>query len=334
MPTPETMQAMRLHEAGPHLVLETIPVPAPRVGEVLVQVSACGVCRTDLHIVDGDLEAAKYPVIPGHEIVGRVVEVGRGVEDLTLNQRIGIPWLGYTCGECDYCKGGRENLSDRAGFAGYTVDGGYAEYCVADARYCFELPSVFGDLEAAPLLCAGLIGYRSLCKAGSARRLGIMGFGAAGHILAQIAVFQERQVFAFTRPGDSAAQNFVREMGATWAGGSDETPFSELDAVIILAPVGTLVPAALAMLSKGGQVVCGGIHMSDIPAFPYDILWGERQIVSVANLTRDDAREFFDLAARVSVRTHVKPYTLGDANKALDDLRAGRLEGAAVLTIE
>jgi len=334
MPTPETMQAMRLHEAGQHLVLESIPVPAPRVGEVLVQVSACGVCRTDLHIIDGDLNAAKYPLIPGHEIVGRVVEIGHSVEDLDLHARVGIPWLGHTCGECTYCKGGRENLCDRAGFTGYTVDGGYAEYCLADARYCFELPETFGDLVAAPLLCAGLIGYRSLCKAGSARLLGIMGFGAAAHIVTQIAVFQEREVFAFTRPGDGAAQNFAREMGATWAGGSDKMPPSELDAVIIFAPVGALVPTALAMLCKGGRVVCGGIHMSDIPTFPYDILWGERQIVSVANLTRDDAREFFALAARVPVRSHVKPYALRNANKALDDLRAGRLEGAAVITVE
>ncbi|MBI5615703.1 MAG: zinc-dependent alcohol dehydrogenase family protein [Gammaproteobacteria bacterium] len=328
---PATFRAMRLEAAHQPLVARDLPLPACGPGEVLVEVLACGVCRTDLHLADGELAAGTLPVTPGHEIVGRIVACGARVEGFTTGQRVGIPWLGWTCGQCRYCTSGRENLCDRARFTGCHLDGGYARFALADARYCFAIPGAYSDAEAAPLLCAGLIGYRSLKQAGDARRLGIMGFGAAAHIVAQVARFEGREVYAFTRPGDVAAQTFARRLGACWAGGSDERPPAELDAVILFAPAGPLVPAALALLAKGGTVVCGGIHMSDIPSFPYSLLWGERRVVSVANLTRDDAREFLALAPRVPVRTVVVRYALTDANRALADLRAGRLTGAAVL---
>ncbi len=325
------MKAMVLDRPGERLRLAELPMPAPGPGQVLVRVTACGVCRTDLHVVDGDLTEPKLPIVPGHEIVGRVVEVGPGVEKLGKNQRIGIPWLGWTCGRCRFCRSGRENLCDDARFTGYQIDGGYAEYTVADARYCFPIQGAYSDAEAAPLLCAGLIGYRSLGMAGEAERLGIYGFGAAAHIVAQVARHQRRRVFAFTRAGDTQAQEFARELGAVWAGSSDQRPPEELDAAIIFAPIGPLIPAALATVAKGGIVVAGGIHMSAIPSFPYAILWGERVVRSVANLTRADAEAFLTLAPEVPVRTTVQPYPLADANRALADLRAGRLRGAAVL---
>lgn len=325
------MQAMVLHRPGTKLVMETRARPRPDAGEVLVEISACGVCRTDLHVVDGDLTEPKLPIVPGHEIVGRVAGLGAGVDTFQIGDRVGIPWLGSTCGRCRYCRSGDENLCDRPGFTGYQIDGGYADHTVADARYCFPIPDAYSDVEAAPLLCAGLIGYRSLKMVGTAKRLGIYGFGAAAHIVAQIARHEERDLFAVTRPGDRAAQDFALEMGASWAGGSDEAPPVELDAAIIFAPVGSLVPAALRAVRKGGIVVCGGIHMSDIPSFPYDDLWGERMIRSVANLTRRDAVEFLDLAPRVPVKVHVEPFKLSEANEALDRLRSGRLTSAAVL---
>ncbi len=325
------MKAMVLDRPGEALRLAELPMPRPGPGQVLVKVTACGVCRTDLHVVDGELAEAKLPIVPGHEIVGRVVEAGPGVEQFEKNQRIGIPWLGWTCGRCRFCTSARENLCDDARFTGYQIDGGYAEYTLADARYCFPIQGDYGDAEAAPLLCAGLIGWRSLRMAGEAERLGIYGFGAAAHIVAQVARHQGRQVFAFTRAGDAQAQAFARELGAVWAGTSDERPPEELDAAIIFAPVGALIPAALRAVAKGGVVVAGGIHMSDIPSFPYSILWGERVVRSVANLTRADAEAFLALAPEVPVRTTVQPYPLADANRALDDLRAGRLRGAAVL---
>lgn len=330
-PLPDTMWAMRAHGAGQPLRLEQLPVPRPGPRQVLVRVSTCGVCRTDLHLVDGELPQARYPVVPGHEVVGRVVARGAAVDTLALDTRVGIPWLGHSCGHCAYCSDGHENLCDDAAFTGCQRDGGYAGYCVADADYCFPLPAAFDDLHAAPLLCAGLIGYRSLRMAGEARRLGLFGFGAAAHLVAQVAVWQGREVYAFTRPGDTTAQDFARRIGAVWAGGSDDKPPTALDAAILFAPVGALVPAALALLRKGGRVVCGGIHMSDIPGFAYQLLWGEREIVSVANLTRRDAHEFLELAARVPVTASVRPYALADANRALADLRHGQLEGAAVL---
>ncbi len=295
---------------------------------------ACGVCRTDLHILDGDLPDPKRPLILGHEIVARVAAVGPGVARFATGQRVGLPWLGWACGECRYCRTGRENLCDRARFTGYHVDGGYADYAVADARFCLPLPAEYGDLDAAPLLCAGLIGYRSLVTTGAAERLGLYGFGAAAHIVAQVAHHQGRRVFAFTRPGDSAAQRFARELGAVWAGGSDASPPDPLDAAIIFAPVGALVPVALRAVAKGGTVVCAGIHMSDLPGFPYEALWGERVIRSVANLTRQDGEEFLTLAPRVAVRTVVEPYPLERANEALERLRTGGLRGAAVLQVQ
>jgi propanol-preferring alcohol dehydrogenase len=325
------MKAMLLDRPGEALRLAELPMPAPGAGQVLVEVTACGVCRTDLHVVDGDLTEPKQPIVPGHEIVGRVVEMGEGVDQFQKNQRIGIPWLGWTCGRCRFCASARENLCDNARFTGYQIDGGYAEYTIADARYCFPIRGPYDDAEAAPLLCAGLIGWRSLKMAGEAKRLGIYGFGAAAHIVAQVAKHQGRRVYAFTRAGDVQAQAFARELGAVWAGSSDERPPDELDAAIIFAPVGSLIPAALRAVAKGGSVVAGGIHMSDIPSFPYAILWGERVVRSVANLTRADAEEFLALAPEVPVRTAVQPYPLADANRALDDLRAGRLRGAAVL---
>jgi len=303
----------------------------PGRGDLLLAVRACGVCRTDLHVVDGDLHDGAMPVVPGHEIVAEVLAVGPQVEGFAAGDRVGVPWLGWTCGQCGYCRSGRENLCPEARFTGYHRDGGYATHAMADARYCFKLPEAMSDVHAAPLLCAGLIGYRSLLKAGEARRLGIYGFGAAAHILAQVALWQGREVFAFTRPGDDRAQAFARRLGAAWAGDSDQSPPELLDAAIIFAPVGALVPAALAAVAPGGTVVCGGIHMSDIPAFEYRLLWGERTVHSVANLTRADAQAFLALAPRARVHTEVLPMALDDANEALRRLREGELEGAAVL---
>jgi alcohol dehydrogenase, propanol-preferring len=325
------MRAMVLEKAGTPLRLQELPDPAPGPGQVLVKVAACGVCRTDLHVVDGELTEPKLPIIPGHEIVGRVEAMGAGVTSFRVGDRVGIPWLGHTCGQCPYCMAGRENLCDAPRFTGYQIDGGYAEHTVAEAAYCFPLPQSYSDTAAAPLLCAGLIGFRSLRMCGDASRLGIYGFGAAAHIVAQVAQFEGRSVYAFTRPGDTDAQDFARSLGCIWAGGSDERPPAELDAAIIFAPVGALVPAALATVHKGGTVVLGGIHMSDIPATPYALLWGERVVRSVANLTRQDARDFLELAAHMPIRTHVEPFALEDANAALDRLRAGQLTGAAVL---
>lgn len=330
------MQAMVLERAGTPLKMATLPRPDPGPDQILLKVLACGVCRTDLHIHDGELGEPKLPLVLGHEIVGRVEGLGPGVAGFAIGERVGVPWLGYTDGTCRYCREGRENLCDHPRFTGYQIDGGYAGYTVADARYCFTLPEGYTDAEAAPLLCAGLIGYRSLKMAddalqGETKRLGIYGFGAAAHIVAQVARHQGCDIYAFTSPGDTKAQDFARTLGAVWAGGSDEAPPEVLDAAIIFAPVGPLVPPALRALRKGGVVVCGGIHMSDIPQFPYDILWEERVIRSVANLTRDDAREFLALAPKVPVKTTVVPMKLGEANTALDDLRAGQLTGAAVL---
>jgi propanol-preferring alcohol dehydrogenase len=310
-----------------------IPPPAPGPGEIQLAVRACGVCRTDLHVADGELPDPKLPLILGHEIVGRVVATGAGVERFAPGDRVGVPWLGWSCGACEYCRSGRENLCDRARFTGYHRDGGYAEFATADARFCFSIPDGYSDLEAAPLLCAGLIGYRALIAAGAAPRLGLYGFGAAAHIVAQVARHQGRRVFAFTRAGDQAAQTFARALGAVWAGPSDATPPEPLDAAIIFAPVGALVPAALRAVAKGGTVVCAGIHMSDIPAFPYDILWGERVIRSVANLTRKDGAEFLALAPQVPVRTEVEAYPLERASEALENLKAGKVKGAAVLVM-
>jgi propanol-preferring alcohol dehydrogenase len=326
-----TMRAMVLERPQTSLVLCEQPIPQPAAGEILVDVSACGVCRTDLHVVDGELPHPKLPIVPGHEIVGRVAALGVGVSGFALGARVGVPWLGHTCGVCPYCRDNKENLCDAPLFTGYTRDGGYATHAVADANYCFPLPDGIGDAEAAPLLCAGLIGWRSYRMAGEGRDLGLYGFGAAAHILAQVARAQGRRVYAFTRGGDKAAQDFARALGAVWAGASEEMPPTPLDAAIIFAPVGALVPLALKAVKKGGRVVCGGIHMSDIPSFPYDILWEERQILSVANLTRADAREFLDIAPKAGIKTEVTRYALEDANRALSDLRAGRLQGAAVL---
>ncbi len=325
------MRAMVLERQGRPLVLRELPDPRPGAGQMVLAVRACAVCRTDLHILDGELDRPKLPLVPGHEIVGRVEEVGDGVEGIARGDRLGVPWLGGTCGSCRHCRAERENLCDEARFTGYHTDGGYAERAVADARFCFPLPEELSDVHAAPLLCAGLIGYRALRMAGEGRRLGLYGFGAAAHILAQVAVWQGRRVFAFTRPGDAAGQRFARLLGAVWAGGSDERPPEPLDAAILFAPVGELVPRALGCLEKGGVVVCAGIHMSDIPAFPYELLWGERAIRSVANLTRGDAEEFLRIAPRVPVRTRVETLPLERANEALERLRAGQLEGAAVL---
>jgi len=325
------MRAMMLESPRAPLVPRERPLPPPGPGEILVEVAACGVCRTDLHVVDGELDNPKLPLVPGHEIVGRVVELGSGVAGVAIGQRVGIPWLGHTCGVCAYCRASRENLCDRPLFTGYTRDGGYATHAVADASFCFPLPEEGDAAALAPLLCAGLIGWRSYRMAGEGSALGLYGFGAAAHILAQVAVWQGRRVHAFTRPGDVEAQAFARALGATWAGGSNEMPSEPLDAAIIFAPVGALVPPALKAVKKGGRVVCGGIHMSDIPRFPYALLWEERQLVSVANLTRADAREFLAVAPRAGVRTQVTRYPLADANAALADLREGRLQGAAVL---
>ena len=327
------MRAMVLPSLRTALELRNIADPRPAPGQIVVRVHACGVCRTDLHLVDGDLPHARTPIIPGHEIVGTVAETGRGVDTFRIGERVGIPWLGRTCGTCRYCRAGRENLCDAAEFTGCTVDGGYADFAVADSRYCFRLPAGYGDRELAPWLCAGLIGYRALRMAGDARRLGLYGFGAAAHIVAQLARHEGREVFAFTRPGDTQAQQLAREYGAVWAGTSAEPAPAELDAALLFAPVGSLVPRALSDVAKGGTVVCAGIHMSDIPGFPYAILWGERRICSVANLTRRDGQEFIDLAPRVPLRTTVVAYPLPQANDALAALRGGSLSGAAVLTM-
>lgn len=328
------MRAMVLHNLRAPLVPEERPTPVPGSGEIRVKVEACAVCRTDLHVVDGDLPNPKLPVIPGHEIVGRVEALGEGVASLAVGRRVGIPWLGHTCGHCAYCASHRENLCDDPLFTGFTRDGGFATHAVADAAYAFPLPEDGDPVALAPLLCAGLIGWRSLVAAGPGRGIGIYGFGAAAHIIAQVCRWQGRRVFAFTRPGDQAAQDFARALGAVWAGGSDETSPERLDAAIIFAPVGDLVPLALRSLDKGGRVVCGGIHMSDIPRFPYRILWEERQILSVANLTRQDAIDFLEIAPQAGVRTETVRYPLSAANEALADLRAGRLQGAAVLIPE
>jgi len=324
-------RALTIEGPGRPLRLVVRARGTPQPGQILIAVRACGVCRTDLHILDGELPWPGHPVIPGHEVVGTVLEVGTGVESFVPGDRVGVPWLGWTCGRCRYCLCGRENLCDRARFTGYQIDGGYADHVIADARYSFRLPSEYGDAEAAPLLCAGLIGHRALVMAGDAGRLGIYGFGAAAHIVAQVACHQGREVYAFTRPGDASAQSFARSLGAIWAGDSTSAPPAPLDAALLFAPVGALVPQALRAVAKGGAVVCAGIHMSDIPAFPYEILWGERRIVSVANLTRRDAEEFLALAPKVPVRTVVETFPLEQANEALARLRDGRINGAAVL---
>ncbi len=326
------MRAQVLRRAGEPLQSVDLPTPVPRSDQLLIRVAACGVCRTDLHVTDGELPGPKLPLVLGHEIVGHVVALGARSGDFALGDRVGVPWLGWTCGECGFCRRGQENLCPTARFTGYQIDGGYAEYAVADARYCFHIPERYSDVEAAPLLCAGLIGFRALRMAGDdARRIGLYGFGAAAHILTQHCVQQGRDVHAFVRRGDDAAHAFALELGATWCGASDELPPQPLDAALIFAPVGALVPAALRAIATGGTVVCAGIHMSDIPAFPYELLWGERVVRSVANLTRADGEEFFAAVARNPVRTHVQTYALDDANAALGDLRAGRLRGAAVL---
>ncbi len=329
----QRMRAMVFHGVNRSLSLERVKRPDPEAGQVLIRVTACAVCRTDLHVIDGDLEEPKIPLIPGHEIVGSVVALGDGSDRVEVGDRVGVPWLGWTCGECRYCRANQENLCPKARFTGYNLDGGYAEYCVADARFCLPIPDSYQDVEAAPLLCAGLIGQRSLDMTGDARRIGLYGFGAAAHIVAQVAVYQGREVYAFTRPGDSKGQSFATRLGAVWAGGSDRNPPEPLDAAILFAPVGELVPQALKAVRPGGVVVCGGIHMSPIPSFPYRLLWGERTLRSVANLTRQDGLRFLDIAPRVPVKTETLLYDLEDASRALDDLRQGRLEGAAVLTL-
>jgi propanol-preferring alcohol dehydrogenase len=327
------MLAMTLEAPRQPLVLREIPTPEPQAHQVVVRVNACALCRTDLHVVDGELVEPKLPLIPGHQIVGRVCAVGQRVEGLTLGDRVGIPWLGRTCGHCGYCQSGRENLCDEAQFTGYQVDGGYSEYTVADSRFCFRIPEGYADLQAAPLLCAGLIGYRALGMAGDAGRLGFYGFGAAAHILIQVARHQGRQVYAYTRPGDVSGQAFALKLGAVWAGDSSQMAPQKLEAAIIFAPAGELVPLALRSLVKGGTVVCAGIHMSDIPSFPYEILWGERVIRSVANLTRRDAEEFLTLAPKIPIHTEVASFPLPRANEALDSLRLGKIQGASVLLI-
>jgi propanol-preferring alcohol dehydrogenase len=331
MPATKTMKAMRLNRAGEPLRLEELALPQPGPGELLLEVLACGVCRTDLHIVDGELAGGTLPITPGHEIVGRVLNRGPGTSLFAIGERVGVPWLASACGKCAFCRTGRENLCGAARFTGFHRDGGYAEYAVADERFCFAVPESYADEEAAPLLCAGFIGYRALRMAGEAPRLGIYGFGAAGHIIAQIAVQRGREVYAFTRPGDSAAQAFATRLGCTWAGDSTSLPPAALDAALIFAPVGALVPAALAAVERGGRVVCAGIHMSDIPSFPYARLWGERSVRSVANLTRRDGDELLEAAHRARVRPATRRYALADANRALADLRGGAIEGAAVL---
>ncbi|TIT66115.1 MAG: zinc-binding alcohol dehydrogenase family protein [Mesorhizobium sp.] len=325
------MRAMVLENIGVPLKLVDRPDPIARPGEIRLRIEACAVCRTDLHVIDGDLRHPKLPLIPGHEIVGTIDSVGKGVARSRIGRRVGVPWLGHTCGHCPYCVAETENLCDQPDFTGYTRDGGFASHVIADAQFAFDLDTDADPVSQAPLLCAGLIGWRCLKKAGDGKRLGIYGFGAAAHIVAQIAIWQGRDIFAFTRPGDSEAREFARSLGATWAGGSEELPPRQLDAAIIFAPVGDLVPIALGAVRKGGRVVCGGIHMSDIPAMAYELLWEERELVSVANLTRRDAEEFFPIARRARVHTYTKVYPLEQANQALDDVRQGRLSGAAVL---
>jgi len=328
------MQAMVLDRAGEPLRRAELADPVPGPGQALIRVHACGVCRTDLHILDGELAEPKLPLVPGHQIVGTVIESGEGAERFAPGERVGVPWLGWTCGECRYCRSGRENLCDNARFTGYDLDGGYAERTVADERFCFPIPAGYPDEQAAPLLCAGLIGYRALRLVGDAERIGFYGFGAAAHILCQVAVDQGRRVFAFTREGDEETRAFARELGAEWAGSSTQLPPEELDGAIVFAAAGALMPAALRASAKGARVISAGIHMSDIPSFPYEILWEERTLGSVANLTRADGEEFMDLAPRIPVRTEVTTYALEEANAALDDLRAGRFRGAAVLAID
>jgi len=324
---------MVFEKTGTRLVLRDVPKPKSGSGQLLVRVNACAVCRTDLHVVDGELPDPKLPLILGHQIVGRVEQIGANTGGFSMGDRVGIPWLGWTDGDCAYCRSNRENLCDRAKFTGYNIDGGYAEFTVADARYCFHLPDEYNDVDAAPLLCAGMLGYRSYRKAGDAHRLGIYGFGNAAHLIAQVARYEKKEIYAFTRPGDKAGQESARSLGAIWAGGSDEAPPEKLDAAIIFAPVGALVPAALRALAKGGVVVCGGIHMSDIPSFPYVDLWQERAITSVANLTRRDGEEFLKIAPRVPVKTKVETFSLEEANTALEKFRAGKLDGNAVLKV-
>jgi propanol-preferring alcohol dehydrogenase len=328
------MRAMVLDKPRRPLQLRDVETPRPAKGQLLVRIATCAVCRTDLHVVDGELPDPKLPLIPGHQIVGRVEEVGEEANSkFKVLDRVGIPWLGWTDGDCVYCRSNRENLCDRAKFTGYTIDGGYAEFVVADARFCFHLPEQYDDVDVAPLLCAGMLGYRSYRKTGDAHRLGIYGFGNAARLITQIAIYEGREIFAFTRPGDKTGQESARKLGTAWVGGSDEMPPEKLDAAIIFAPVGALVPAALRALAKGGSVVCGGIHMSDIPSFPYVELWGERAICSVANLTRRDGEEFLDIAPRVPVRTETETFRLEEANTALDRFRSGELSGTAVLLI-
>jgi alcohol dehydrogenase, propanol-preferring len=328
------MLAMLFDAPGKPLRIADVPIPTPNSNQVLLRVHACGVCRTDLHIVDGELTHPKLPLIPGHQIVGTVVEKGDRVGRYNVGDRVGVPWLGHTCNHCRYCLSKRENLCDNAEFTGYQIDGGYAEYTVADEQFCFPIPAGYPDLQAAPLLCAGLIGYRSFRMTGDAQRIGFYGFGAAAHILIQVANYQKRQVYAFTRNGDTEGQKFALELGAVWAGNSDELPPEPLDAAIIFAPVGQLVPAALKAVAKGGIVVCAGIHMSDIPSFPYEILWEERVLRSVANLTRQDGEEFLELAPKIPIRTEVEAFPLNRANEALTALRSGKIQGAAVLVVE
>jgi alcohol dehydrogenase, propanol-preferring len=328
------VRAMILDVPGEPLRVAEVASPEPGEGQVLLRVHCCAVCRTDLHVVDGELPDPRLPLIPGHQIVGTVERIGEHTDGFTVGERVGVPWLGWTDGECRYCLSGRENLCENARFTGYQIDGGYAEYALADGRFCFSIPESFPDLQAAPLLCAGLIGHRSLRFAGDAERLGLYGFGASAHIVAQVASYEGRRVFAFTRPGDEEAQEFARELGAEWAGSSEEAPPEELDAAIIFAPVGALVPAALRAVARGGTVVCAGIHMSDIPSFSYDLLWEERSVRSVANLTRQDGLDFLALAPEVPVRTEVMPFPLEAANEALEALRGGRVRGAAVLVVD
>ncbi|ARG97882.1 zinc-dependent alcohol dehydrogenase family protein [Legionella micdadei] len=327
------MHAMQMQQPKQELVWVEVGKPKPAPHEILIKVRACGICRTDLHVVDGELENPKLPLIPGHQIVGHIEKLGEKVKGFELGQRVGVPWLGGSCGKCNFCLSGRENLCDEARFTGYQIDGGFAEYCVADSQFCFPIPIGYPDYQAAPLFCAGLIGYRALLKTGDAKHLGLYGFGAAAHILIQVARQQGREVYAFTSPGDRAAQDFAYQLGASWAGGSDQKTPHLLEAAIIFAPVGSLVPLALRNTAKGGIVVCAGIHMSDIPRFPYEILWGERTLCSVANLTRKDGEEFLSLAPTIPVKTEVHTYPLREVNRALDDLRYGRFTGAAVITI-
>lgn len=335
MKIPETMRAMVLEAPGEPLTLKQVPVPAPGPNQVLLQVHACGVCRTDLHILDGELKNPKLPLILGHQIVGTIVDLGKDVDQFQLGERIGVPWLGYTDGTCQYCQRDQENLCENPLFTGYTIDGGFAEYAVVDQRYCFTLPEAYADREVAPLLCAGMIGYRTYRLAGEhIDRIGIYGFGSAAHIIAQVAIHQGKRVFAFTRPGDNEAQEFALQLGAAWAGDSTQAPPEKLDAALIFAPVGSLIVDALRATTKGGTVVSGGIHMSDIPSFPYRLLWEERTIRSVANLTRKDGEDFLAVAPRVPVETQIQTYTLEAANQALDDIRSGRLQGSAVLIVD